>query len=55
MLPFLPERLSELSTKIINRNINPVELDEYKSLLELANAIMEVHKMRAQPRSGWNS
>ncbi|NQY50723.1 MAG: hypothetical protein HRT50_16800 [Colwellia sp.] len=52
MLPLLPDRISQLGKKLINGSINIVELDEYKSLLELANAIMKVHKMRAQAVSG---
>lgn len=48
----LPDRLSQLSTKIINRSINAAELNEYKSLLELSIAIMKVHKMRAQALNG---
>lgn len=46
MSEFLPKRLAILNNKVLNRNIEPSELKEYKSLLELANAIMRAHEMK---------
>jgi hypothetical protein len=46
MSEFLPERLAQLNNKVLNRNIEPSELKEYKSLLELANAAMKAHEMK---------
>jgi len=46
MSEFLPKRLAILNNKVLNRNIEPSELKEYKSLLELANAVMRAHEMK---------
>jgi hypothetical protein len=42
----LPERLAQLSEKFLDKNIDNSELEEYKSLLELANAVMKAHTMK---------
>ena len=46
MSHLLPERLTQLNIKLMNESINTLELEEYKSLLELANAVMKSYKMQ---------
>jgi len=48
MTSLLLKRLMQLSKKLINGSINNQELEEYKSLLELANAIVKVRKYKAE-------
>ncbi len=46
MSGYLPERLAQLNKKIISGQVEPSELLEYKSLLELSSAIMRAHKVK---------
>ena len=46
----LPGRLLLLSDKFFNHTLNSDELSEYKSLIELTNAMMRIHRFKHQKK-----